>query len=267
VPTAQVKSAVLLAGLAADGETTVVESARTRDHTERALEALGAPIRLDDAGIHVSRFQHAGFDAKVPGDPSSAAFVIAAAALTGSRVSITGVGLNPSRVHFLDVMERMGVRTIRRIDRTELGEPVGSIEVEACEAISAVRVEPGELPLIIDEVPILAVLAAHAPSDSWFLETGELRVKESDRLHAIATGIRRLGGVAADEGSDLVIAGGGLEGGRVDAKGDHRMAMAFTIAALAARGPSRVDGVEAANVSFPGFLATMRELGANLEPV
>ena len=266
VPTAQVKGAVLLAGLAADGETTVAESAPTRDHTERALEALGAPLRVDDAGIHVSRFQHAGFDAQVPGDPSSAAFVIAAAALTGSRVSITGVGLNPSRLHFLNIMERMGVRTIRRIDRVQLGEPVGSIEVEACDAISAVRVEPDELPLIIDEVPILAALAAHASSESWFLETGELRVKESDRLDAIATGIRSLGGVAAEEGSDLVVAGGGLDGGRVDAQGDHRMAMAFTIAALAARGPCRVVGVQAADVSFPGFLSTMRELGADLEP-
>jgi 3-phosphoshikimate 1-carboxyvinyltransferase len=266
VATAQVKSAVLLAGIAADGETTVAEPAPTRDHTERSLEALGAPVEIDDDGIHVRRFQHEGFAAQVPGDPSSAAFLLAAAAITGSRISIEGVGLNPSRLHYLDVMERMGIHTTRSIDRTELGEPVGSIAIEACDDIQAVRVEPDELPLIIDEVPVLAALAAHATSDSWFLAASELRVKESDRLQAITTGIRALGGVAADEGVDLVIGGGGLEGGRVDAGGDHRMAMALAVAALGARSPSRIDGVDAADVSFPGFVASMRALGARLEP-
>ena len=266
VPTAQAKSAVLLAGIAADGETTVAEPAPTRDHTERALAALGAPVETDEEGIHVRRYQHQGFDALVPGDPSSAAFPLAAAAITGSRISIEGVGLNPSRLHYLDVMERMGIHTTRSIDRTELGEPVGSITIEACSEIRAVRVEPNELPLIIDEVPVLAALAAHASSDSWFLEASELRVKESDRLLAITTGLRLLGGVAADEGVDLVIGGGGLEGGRADAHGDHRMAMALTVAALGARTSSRIDGVDAADVSFPGFVASMRALGALVEP-
>jgi len=256
----------LLAGVAADGETAVVEPAPTRDHTERALAALGAPVLIDEDGIHVSRYQHNGFQARVPGDVSSAAFLIAAAAITGSRLSIEDVGLNPTRLHFLDVMERMGVRTTCSIDRTELGEPVGSIAVEPCPGVRAVRVEADELPLIIDEVPVLAALATHAASDSWFLEAGELRVKESDRLHAIATGVRQLGGVAADEGVDLVIAGGGLDGGHADARGDHRMAMALVVAALGGRGPSRIDGVEAADVSFPGFVATMRALGVALEP-
>lgn len=266
VPSAQVKSAVLLAGIAAEGETTVVEPALTRDHTERSLVALGAPITTDDDGIHVRRFQHDGFDAMVPGDPSSAAFLVAAAAVTRSRISIEGVALNPSRLHFLDVMERMGIRTTCAIDGTELGEPVGSITVEQCDSIHAVRVESDELPLIIDEVPVLAALAAHAASDSWFLDAAELRVKESDRLAAIASGIRLLGGVAADEVVDLVVGGGGLEGGRADAQGDHRMAMALTVAALGARTPSRIDGVDVADVSFPGFVATLRALGVSLEP-
>jgi len=267
VPSAQVKSAVLLAGVAADGETTVAEPAPTRDHTERALAALGASVSTDEDGIHVARYQHDGFQARVPGDVSSAAFLIAAAAVTGSRLSIEDVGLNPTRLHFLEVMDRMGVRTTCTVERTELGEPVGSIAVEPCAGVRAVRVEPGELPLIIDEVPVLAALATHASSDSWFLEAAELRVKESDWLHAIATGVRHLGGVAADEGVDLVIAGGGLDGGRADARGDHRMAMALVVAALGARGPSQIDGVEAADVSFPGFVTTMRALGVALEPV
>ncbi len=266
VPSAQVKSAVLLAGVAADGETTVAEPAHTRDHTERALAALGVPIDIDGDGIHVRRFQHQGFEGRVPGDASSAAFLLAAAAITGSRITIEGVGLNPSRLHYLDVMERMGIRTTCVVEGSELGEPVGSIAIEPCTEIAAVRVEPAELPLIVDEVPVLAALAAHASSDSWFLEASELRVKESDRLQAITTGIRGMGGVAADEGVDLVIAGGGLDGGRADARGDHRMAMAFAVAALGARGASRIDGIDAADVSFPGFVATLRALGAEVEP-
>ena len=130
----------------------------------------------------MQRFQHEGFSGQVPGDPSSAAFLIAAAALTGSALTVTGVGLNPSRLHFLEVMARMGIVTRHAVERTEIGEPVGTIEVEPCAGVGAVRVEPDELPLVIDEVPVLAALAVHARADSWFLEAAELRVKESDRL-------------------------------------------------------------------------------------
>ncbi|HET6713229.1 MAG TPA: 3-phosphoshikimate 1-carboxyvinyltransferase [Actinomycetota bacterium] len=264
-PSAQVKSAVLLAGLDAEGRTIVREAAPTRDHTERALLALGAPIETGD-GVAVRRFQHAGFSARVPGDPSSAAFLVAAAALTGSAITIVDVGLNPSRTRFLDVMARMGVRTEVIVRREELGEPVGDIEVLPGEGTRSVRVEADELPLVIDEVPVLALLAAHAGSDSWFLAAGELRVKESDRLEGIARGIRDLGGDAATEGNDLVVAGGGLEGGRADARGDHRMAMAFAVSALGARGSVEVDGMESAEVSFPGFTRTLATLGAAIEP-
>jgi 3-phosphoshikimate 1-carboxyvinyltransferase len=266
VPSAQVKSAVLLAGVAAAGTTTVAEAIGTRDHTERALEALGAPVERSDGEIVVRRFQHEGFAGRVPGDPSSAAFLVAAAALTGSTLRIRDVGLNPSRLRFLSVMQRMGVATTTSVERVEVGEPVGWLQVEPCDGIRAVRIEPDELPAIIDEVPVLAAMATHASSDSWFLEAAELRVKESDRLGAIARGIRGLGGDAADEGSDLVIAGGGLEGGRADAAGDHRIAMALTIAAMGARSASRIDGVQAAEISFPGFVATLRAVGAEVEP-
>jgi 3-phosphoshikimate 1-carboxyvinyltransferase len=265
VPTAQVKSAVLLAALTAEGETVVREPAPTRDHTERALRALGAPVSIEAGEIRLGAFQHPGFAGRVPGDPSSAAFVIAAAALTGSPLVLREVGLNPSRLHFLEVMERMGVRTACTVERTEVGEPVGSIEVEACRAIGPVVVQPDELPLVIDEVPILAGLAVHAGGDSWFNGARELRVKESDRVAAIVGAIRALGGIAADEGDDLVLAGGGLDGGRASSGGDHRIAMAMAVAALGGRGPSVVEGIEAADVSFPGFVSTLRALGASIE--
>jgi 3-phosphoshikimate 1-carboxyvinyltransferase len=265
VASAQVKSAVILAGIDADGTTEVLEQAATRDHTERALEALGAPVEVEPGRVAVRRFQHEGFSASVPGDPSSAAFLVAAAALSGSAITIVDVGLNPSRTRFLDVMARMGVRTEQRVLREELGEPVGELHVHPVSGVGSVTVEAGELPLVVDEVPVLAMLAAHADSDSWFMGAGELRVKESDRLAGIAGGIRDLGGHAGVEEDDLVIAGGGLGGGRADARGDHRMAMAFSVAGLAARGAVEVDGIESADVSFPGFVGALVSLGATIE--
>ena len=265
VPTAQVKGAVLLAGLTAEGRTTVEEPAPTRDHTERALRALGAPIRVEGTTIAVEPFQHRGFVARCPGDPSSAAFLVAAAALTGSELTLTGVGLNPSRTHFLEVMRRMGVPTASRVRTEELGEPVGEIDVGACAGIEATTVDSDELPLVIDEVPVLALLAAHASGDSSFLDAAELRVKESDRLGALARGIRALGGNAGAEGDDLVVGGGGLRGGAADAERDHRMAMAFAVGSLAAERPCDIEGMEAADVSFPGFVALLRDLGAGIE--
>ena len=203
----------------------------------------------------------------MPGDPSSAAFLVAAAAVTGSALTIVDVGLNPTRTRFLDVMARMGVRTDVTIRREELGEPVGDIEVLVGHGIRPVRVEADELPLVIDEVPVLALLAAHAGSESRFLGAGELKVKESDRLEGIVRGIRDLGGLAASEDEDLIVAGGGLGGGRVHAHGDHRMAMSFAVSALGARGSVEVDGMESAEVSFPGFTRTLAALGASIEPV
>jgi 3-phosphoshikimate 1-carboxyvinyltransferase len=263
VPSAQVKGAVLLAGVAAEGSTRVVEATPTRDHTERALAALGAPIAVGD-GIEVSRFQHRGFEAEVPGDPSSAAFLVAAAALTGSSIAIRQVGLNPSRLHFLEVMDRMGVRTTTTVEREELGEPIGSILVEPGSVLAPVVVGAEELPLVIDEVPVLAALAAHAAGDSRFLGADELRVKESDRIASIVEGIRSLGGDAEALEGSVTVGGGDLLGGIADARGDHRIAMSLTIAALAARRPSEIEGIEAAEVSFPAFVPLLRRLGATI---
>jgi len=148
-----------------------------------------------------------------------------------------------------------------------VGEPVGDLWVAPTATIAATTVTPDEIPLIIDEIPVLAALAAHAPGDSWFLGVGELRVKESDRLAGVAEGLRTMGGAAGAEGEDLVIAGGGLLGGVAHAGGDHRLAMAFAVAALAADTPCEIDGIEAADVSFPGFAGTLSGLGARVRVV
>lgn len=265
VPSAQVKGAILLAALAAEGETTLTEAAPTRDHTERVLAALGAPLDAREGVVTIGPFAHGPLEGAVPGDVSSAAFLVAAAALTGGAVTIEGVGLNPTRTHFLDVMERMGIRTRARSMGEVMGEPVGDLDVLPCDGLLGTTVGERELPLVIDEVPVLAALACHARGDTSFQGAGELRLKESDRLGGIAEGIRALGGDAGVDGDDLVVGGSGLRGGIAHARGDHRMAMALTVAALAATGPSEVEGTEWAEISFPGFLDTLRSLGAEIE--
>lgn len=265
VPSAQVKGAVLLAGLAAEGETAVEEPVATRDHTERVLGALGAPVRTVPGVVGVGRFEHEGLAGEAPGDVSSASFLVAAAVLTGSELAIVQVGLNPTRTRFLAVLERMGATTRSETARVELGEPVGELLVAACPGLVGTTVTEEELPLVIDEVPVLAMLATHARGETRFLGAGELRVKESDRLGSLEAAIRALGGGAEIEGHDLVIAGGGLRGGRVSSGGDHRMAMSLAVSGLAASGPVEIEGIEAADVSFPGFLPLLERLGARVD--
>ncbi|MFL5799793.1 MAG: 3-phosphoshikimate 1-carboxyvinyltransferase [Actinomycetota bacterium] len=285
VPSAQVKGAVLLAGIAAEGMTEVVEPAPTRDHTERMLSALGAPVRStlldggsraarspearDQAGLQysvtVEPFEVPAFTAGTPGDVSSAAFLAGAAVLTGGSVTVPGLGLNPSRLRFLEVLARMGARVHHEAHGEELGEPVGTLRVEGGRAPTGTVVTAGEQPLLLDEIPLLAVVASAAQGETRFEGAGELRVKESDRLMGLRDLLRGLGGDADVTGDTLVVAGGGLRGGVADARGDHRMAMAAVVGACAARGPSEVRGAEAAAVSFPGFAEAMRRLGARLE--
>jgi 3-phosphoshikimate 1-carboxyvinyltransferase len=266
IPTAQVKGAILLAGIAAEGETVVTESAATRDHTERAPGALGAPLSVSGMTITLQGvYQHDGFAATLPGDVSSAAFLVVAAALTGSELTVRGVGLNPSRLHFLHVLERMGVRAEIRRTGEELGEPVGDVWVKPGAILRDTEVAASELPLVIDEVPILAVMATQARGETRFVGAAELRAKESDRLSGVAEGVRALGGDASLEGDNLVVSGLGLRGGIAEGHGDHRLAMAFAVAALAADAPSEIQGMEAADVSFPGFVETLRALGASVE--
>lgn len=265
VPSAQVKSAVLFAGLRADGSTVVIEPAAGRNHTEVALKSLGAPIEVQGNVISISAFQHQGFEGDVPGDASSAAFVMGAAAVTGSKVAVRDVGLNPTRTAFVDVMRRMGVRVGEQERWESLGEPAGVLEVEAGGPLRGVVVTSAESPLVIDEIPVLAALAAHAEGVSRFEGAGELRVKESDRLTGIVDGIRGMGGDARVENDVLMVGGGGLAGGNASGAGDHRIAMALTVAALGARGDCFVDGMESAEISFPGFVEVLVSLGARAE--
>ena len=266
VPSAQVKGAVLLAGLAASGTTSIREPVPTRDHTERLLDSLGAPLRRASGRVELDGpFETGPVEGRVPGDPSGAAFLVGAAALTGSALSIEGVGLNRSRLRWLEVLVRMGVHTITAQDHEEVGEPVGRLEVQPATGVRPIRVPADELPLVIDEVPLLAAVAAHAPGESRFEGGAELRVKESDRLASLVEGIRGLGGEASVEGDDLVIEGGGLRGGAAEAAADHRIAMALIVGSLAAAAPCEIRGVEVAEVSFPGFVGLLRSLGAEVE--
>jgi 3-phosphoshikimate 1-carboxyvinyltransferase len=265
VPSAQVKSSVLLAGLAAQGETTVLEPAPTRDHTERALAHLGAPIEAEPGRATVRAFQHGGLVGWVPGDVSSAAFLVAAALIAGVKLEVEDVGVNPTRTAFLRVLQRMGAITVTELVREELGEPVGMLTLQPGASLTGTVIDADELPMVIDEVPALAAVAAHAIGETRFDGAGELKVKESDRLGSLEASIRVLGGQAAIEGEALVVAGGGLRGGELPATRDHRIAMASTVAALGATGPVTIDGIEAADVSFPGFIAALRKLGATIE--
>ena len=264
-PSAQVKSAVLLAGLHADGATTVTEPAATRDHTERALVAFGGHVSVHGLAVSVNGGQRLeGRALTVPGDFSSAAFwLVGAAALPGSRVEIEEVGLNPTRTGLLEVLRRFGARVHVEVTSTEGGEPRGTISVDG-DRMGSVEIAPDEVPGLIDELPAIAALAAHG-GEVTVRGASELRVKESDRIAALVAGFRALG-IDADERADGFVvrgASGGAgkpSGGRADAQGDHRMAMAFAIAALAARQPSTIDGSDVVGISYPDFFDTLERL-------
>jgi 3-phosphoshikimate 1-carboxyvinyltransferase len=263
VPSAQVKSAVLFAGLQAEGVTSVREPAQTRDHTERALAEFGFTVQVDAGTISVAGGQRGtGQALTVPGDFSSAAFwMVAAAALPGSRVEIEDVGLNPTRTGLIDVLRRFGARVDVIEDGHGEGEARGKIVVTG-DRTGSVEIAPDEVPGLIDELPAIAALAAHGGEVS-VRGAAELRVKESDRIGAIVAGFRALG-VSADERPDgFVVRGTGTpHGGVADARGDHRIAMALAIAALAARSPSRIEGSDAVVISYPGFFETLDRLVA-----
>jgi 3-phosphoshikimate 1-carboxyvinyltransferase len=270
VPSAQVKSAILLAGIHATGTTTVVEPALTRDHTEHALRAFGGRVEVEDGGTRVSVTGGqvlTAQDLRVPGDFSSAAFwMVAAAAQPGSRVVIEDVGLNPSRTGLIEVLRRFGARVQVDLisgDQEGAGEPRGTITVEG-DRIGRLDIPAEEVPGIIDELPAIAALAGHGAEVS-VRGAAELRVKETDRIAALVAGLRGLG-ISADERPDGFVAGtsGRLtEGaGEADARGDHRMAMAFAIAALAGRSPSRIIGADSVVISYPGFFETLGRLVA-----
>lgn len=260
IASAQVKSCVLLAGLHAHGVTTVVERTPSRDHTERLLGAAGADVRNAGGAVTLQGRPALGLEVvHVPGDVSSAAFLVTAAALVpGSHLEIRELGLNPTRMGFYQVLRRMGARVTWGAQRTE-GEPSGVLRVEAG-PLHGVRVPPEEIPLLIDEVPLLALVATGAEGETVIEGVAELRHKESDRLAAVAAIIGGLGGHIEVDGDALLVRHGRLRGGLVDSRGDHRLAMLGAVAGLVSREGVTVDGFAAAAVSFPGFQRTLEEV-------
>ncbi len=263
VPSAQVKSATLLAGLHTSGTTSVLEALATRDHTERALEAFGVRVLRDGRRVSVAGGQRlSGCNLEVPGDISSAAFwMVAAASLSGSEVVITGVGLNPTRTGVVDILRRMGAQV--EIDGAPFttGEPMGTIIVRHGE-LGFAEVTPGEVPGVIDELPVLAALATHG-GELRVSGAEELRVKESDRISALADGFRRMGADIEEQLDGFWVRGHNrLRGGDVDARNDHRLAMAFAIAALGASAPTTIHDAGAAAVSYPEFFSVLETLRA-----
>ena len=267
VASAQVKSAVLLAGLFAKGETWVRERVQTRDHTERALPAFGAQLRRRGAAVGLSGGQRLSAAAlTVPGDVSSAAFwFVAAAALPGSTVEVAHVGLNPTRIRLLDVLRSAGATVVVEPGATSSSaagsEPSGTVRVTHGK-LAPIVIGTDDVPSLIDELPALAALGT-AGQGLRLSGAGELRAKESDRIAVLVAGLRGMG-AQVDEHPDgfEVHEGHPLSGGTVDASGDHRMAMAFAIAALAATGPTLIAGSDVVDVSYPGFFETLDTLRA-----
>lgn len=265
VASGQVKTALILAGLQADGTTEIVEPAPSRDHTERLLLALGAPVEIvDTRTTRVGAGSVHPFDLEVPGDPSSAAFfAVAAAVVPGSRIRLEGVLGNPGRIGYLEVLQAMGAEVQVQARGERLGEPVVDIEVAAAPLRGTVIRSREE---IVDELPVLAVAAAFAEGPSEIVDAAELRVKESDRIATLATELGRLGVAVEARADGMVVEGrGGTSpaAARFTSHGDHRIAMAAAVAAVASTGESTVDGWDAVAVSYPEFAAHLRALGGD----
>jgi 3-phosphoshikimate 1-carboxyvinyltransferase len=273
VPSAQVKSAVLLAGLNTPGATTVIEPQPTRDHTERILRHFGATVEAEpikDGGKRITVVGHPELAAAriaVPGDPSSAAFpLIAALIVPGSEVTIEGVGVNPLRGGLFESLREMGADIAFLNERDEGGEPVADLRARAG-TLAGADIPAERAPRMIDEYPILAMAAACARGRTTMRGLAELRVKESDRLSAIAAGLASCGARVAVDGDDLIVEGSGAPptgGGLIATQLDHRIAMAFLVLGLATRTPVRIDDAAPIATSFPGFTALMNGLGATI---
>jgi 3-phosphoshikimate 1-carboxyvinyltransferase len=262
VASAQVKSAVLLAGLYADGVTSVVEPAVTRDHTERMLETMGVVVERVDGRIGVAGGQALkGCSIQVPGDLSSAAFVILAGLLSNdAELLIENVGVNPTRTGVLDILRSMGAEIELQNPRLLAQEPVADVRVRSSE-LHGISVDPELVSLAIDEFPVLFVAAAAASGTTTFSGIGELRVKESDRIASMSDGLRKMG-ITVDEFQDgASVHGGQFNAATVASFGDHRIAMAFA----ASGAPVLIEDVAAVDTSFPGFAGLMRSLGLDIE--
>ena len=275
VASAQVKSALLLAGLFAEGPTTVYEPAASRDHTERMLRAFGVAVEPVDAlsglGVRISPLStlHASHSTLcVPGDISSAAFFIVAALLVpGSELRIEHVGVNPTRTGLLDALAQMGAQVMVENTREESGEPVANLIVHASSGLIAAETSGELVPRMIDEFPIFAIAATQAQGETIVRDAEELRVKESDRIGTLAQELRKMGAQIEEREDGFVIAGPtGLRGSRVSAHNDHRLAMSLAVAGLIARGETTIDGWECVADSFPNFAQVLSRVIGRRSP-
>jgi 3-phosphoshikimate 1-carboxyvinyltransferase len=264
VPSAQVKSAVLLAGLYASGETVVIEPVRTRDHTEIALRAFGAEVQRNGDRISLRGGQALrAISAEVPGDISSAAFFLCAAALfPESNLVVDGVGMNPTRSVLLDVLAAMGAKPKVLKLEEQNGELIGLLGLEARE-LKGTTISGATTAAVIDEVPVLAAIAPYTRDGVVIKDAAELRVKESDRLAVVAENLRAMGAKVEEQPDGLTIPGGqSLRGAEIDSHDDHRIAMAFAVAGLRAKGETRIHGASSARISFPEFFAMLQQLSS-----
>lgn len=268
VASAQVKSAILLAGLYADGPTVVHEPGPARDHTERMLAAMGADIQYPVSNITGITLQGgtelSSLDILVPGDISSAAYFIAAACLVpGSEVAIEGIGVNPTRTGFLDALREMGADILVENQREVSGEPVADVVVQAGD-LRGIEVGGDQVPRMIDEFPILAVVASQSQGTTVVSDAAELRVKETDRIANIAVELRKLGAQIEERPDGFVVEGPTpLVGAQVNSHGDHRLAMSLAIASLVAEGETTIEGAECIVDSFPGFEEILRAISSS----
>ena len=269
VASAQVKSAVLLAGLYADGETTVAEPLPTRDHTESLLAAAGARVTRRPRSVTVAPVERLQLgEVEVPGDFSAAApFLVAGTLLPGSELTLHGLNLNPRRTGLLDVLERMGANVTVFNRRRIAGEPAGDLDVRPAELVGT-NVSAQEVPLLVDELPLFALLAAHAHGDSRLRGAAELRAKETDRIEAVVEGLRRLGAHIRATEDGFVVRGvpARLRGGWMASQGDHRIAMLAAVAGVTSREGVEIRDAEAAAVSFPGFYELLDSLRPTPSP-
>lgn len=261
VASAQVKSALVLAGLQASGVTEIVEPVPSRDHTERMLVALGAPVTTGrDGTVSVVAGAPAPFELAVPGDPSSAAFFVVAACITpGSEIVLENIALNPSRIAFVSVLRRMGADIEVEEREVRIGEPVGDITVRAA-PLHGTTIAGDEMPSVQDEIPVLAVAAAFAEGVTDIRDAAELRVKESDRIGTVQQELMQLGIGVESRADGLVIRGGRPQAAMLKSHGDHRVAMAAAVAGHAIEGESTVRGWSAVEVSYPDFLTDLTRL-------
>ena len=266
VASAQVKSCLLFAGLFAEGETRIEEPLRTRDHGEVALRAFGVRLERKSVGagneVRIRGGQRLrGLEARIPGDLSSAAFFLCAAALfPGSQLNLPDLLMNPTRARLLDILTQMGLRiSVTQLEEVH-GELVGSLQVEGAKLTGA-TIAGGDSAALIDEIPVLAAIAPFTEQGIEVRDAKELRVKESDRIHAVATNLRRMGAEVEEREDGLKIPGGQtLHGAELDSFDDHRIAMAFAVAGLRAEGETLIRGAEAAGISYPAFFTTLEEI-------